>query len=329
MHDRSVQILHRWFETPEERRWLGALSVATALHATLLLALFLWGLDLRDETTVVPLDSGWSDDEAAADFDPLTIAPPVHDEARPDAGGSTARSLSATAVPSSSVRALPVRITRTGTLPAGTRNSFGANLLASVNLPTNGEAENGSGLGTGTGDGLGAGDAGGFFGMHDAGRSFVYVVDASSSMYAPHDSEARTRFGRVQVELVRSIGNMTPQQGFFVLFFNSVPHPMPARGLQPGLPRVKQRYLDWTARHRAGGDTNPLPALELALALQPDVVYFLTDGVLPRGQNVLREVTRRNGGRVRIHTFAFGSRTGEQLLRELATRNGGEYHFVE
>lgn len=316
-----------WFETPDERRWVRALSGAAGLHLALLVLLGLLTREPAPSVVRPRLESAAApSDEVPPDA--FISFPAVAMTPNPDPGGSATRSLAAIAPSRSPVVAPPTpSVSRRSLIPAA-EPPLGASLLDAVSAPASGEADSGNGLGEGAGDGVGDGDGQGFFGITSPGRSFVYVVDASSSMTTKHDSEAKTRFGRVKVELVRSIGTMTPQQGFYVVFFNSQPHPMPARGLQPGLPDLKHSYLDWVARQRPGGDTNPTTALELALALQPDVIYFLTDGVLPRGQNVLRRITGLNRGRCRIHTFAFGSRSGENLMRELATRNGGEYHFV-
>ena len=67
-----------------------------------------------------------------------------------------------------------------------------------------GESRRSTGTGNGRGDGTGDGD--GFFGISPAvGQKIVYVVDKSRSMNHPHDSEAKTRFRRLKIELVNSI----------------------------------------------------------------------------------------------------------------------------
>lgn len=314
-----------WFETADERRWVRALSIAAAAHLALLVVLFLVVFESTPDRAA-RLDSSWATSESV-EFDALTPVAPLVVAATPSAGGRAARSTWSEVEPTPAVIASPLRPSARGRLPVGTASS-GESLLAAAPARTDGDADDGAGRGDGIGDGNGDGSGQGFFGIGTPGRTFVYVVDASSSMLALHDSPAKTRFGRVRVELVKSIGAMTPEQGFFVIFFNSTSHPMPARGMQPGVAPTKRAYLDWVAKHRPGGDTQPMDSLELAIALRPDVVYFLTDGVLPRGQNLLRRITGLNGGRTRIHTFAFGSQNGEEVLQEIARRNGGEYKFV-
>src|SRR5262245_18159127 len=59
----------------------------------------------------------------------------------------------------------------------------------------------GSGTGRGRGSGPGVGLGAGFFGSKGKGKSFVYVVDCSGSMYGE-------RFRRAKTELVRSINKL-------------------------------------------------------------------------------------------------------------------------
>lgn len=315
-----------WCGRPERRHWIGSLLTASAVHVALVTVLCFLVLEPPTGVLERRVDSEWCDGPEEVEFvEPVQV---MQAATNPHAGGRAADSLRVLHEASEAPRAADVLWrTPVGRRPVMTGELSGSDLLAPV-APRAGESEPGAGEGTGTGAGTGNGDESGFFGLNSPGRRFVFVVDASSSMQKKHDSEAKTRFGRVKLEIVRSIAGMTPQQGFFVIYFNSVPHPMPANGLQPATPAVQRHYLDWTTRFRAGGDTNPLQALELALALQPDVIYFLTDGVIPRGKNVLRRVTGLNQGRTRVHTFAFGSRSGEEMMQALAEQNRGEYRFV-
>lgn len=183
----------------------------------------------------------------------------------------------------------------------------------------------GSGSGSGGGDGAGVGD--GFFGRrHADGKSFVYVVDCSRSMGAPHRSQWKTRLGRVKVELINSISTLSPEQSFFVIFFNGGSHPMPATGLLDATPENKQKCLEWVVSVPPAGETDPRQALLLALRLEPEVIYFLTDGAFR--PNIRGDLGRIKQRRSAIHTFAFGDRAGERTLEAIAKQNRGEYHFV-
>lgn len=181
----------------------------------------------------------------------------------------------------------------------------------------------GRGIGHGSGDGIGAS----FFGVTAPGRSFVFVVDASSSMRRPTAGPERTLFNRLKLEILRSVSQMTPEQKFYIIFFSDTFLPMPAPALVAATPEAQSQYLRWMAQVKAGGQTNPEDALRLALQLQPDVVYFLTDGEFPRG--VVRRICDMNRGRVVIHTVSYGSSEKNNVsLRQIAEQSGGVFHFV-
>lgn len=181
----------------------------------------------------------------------------------------------------------------------------------------------------GDGDGAsgnGSGGGGSFFGMQLDGQSVVFVVDASKSMNHPHPGPAKTRFGRVKMELLQTVARMSEDEKFFVMFFNDVAVPMPATRLMEATPDAQRRYLRWVANARAGGLTEPAGALAMALKLEPDVIYFLTDGDF--AYRVVPMVTKINRGRTIIHTIGFGDNQGEPFLKEIAAKNRGRYRFI-
>jgi hypothetical protein len=180
------------------------------------------------------------------------------------------------------------------------------------------------GGGNGTGDGGGQG--GGFFGIGSAGTKFVYVVDCSNSMNHPHQSAAGTRFKRLKLELLNSIGTMDDDKEFFIIFFNHEAIPMHARSLQAATVSAKQKHLYWMQSVSAGGDTDPREALWLAMRLEPDIIYFLTDGDFRF--SIKKDLLGLKQNRVAIHTFAFGNPIAEEMLRDVAKQNRGEYHFI-
>lgn len=177
-----------------------------------------------------------------------------------------------------------------------------------------------SGTGTGAGLGSGADSGSGFFGLTPAGRRVVYVLDCSRSMNHPHGSAAKTRFKRMKVELVKSVAALPPESQFFFTFFNSQPIPMPSLTAVPATPGAVQQYLSWMQPLQADGDTEPTEAIRLALRLQPDVLYFLTDGSFI--YRVQQELLHLQTGRTRLHTLAFetpltdGQKEAKRLLAE-------------
>lgn len=182
----------------------------------------------------------------------------------------------------------------------------------------------GDGLGVGAGTGNGTGE--GFFGMDLAGERFVFVVDASRSMNHPYPGEAKNRLGRVKIELYNTIRKLTPDQSFFVVFFNTEPIPMQSRGMVKAEPAMIQRHLEWIFSARGNGQTNPESALHMALRLAPDKIYFLTDGDF--SYRSVRSVREFNQGRIPIHTIGFGGQEGEKNLQEMARDSRGTYQFI-
>ncbi len=182
--------------------------------------------------------------------------------------------------------------------------------------------------------GIGRGGAGGdliepevgigFFGTRGSGRSVVFVVDMSGSMEG-------ARFIRAQQELIKSIHKLHVTQKFYVIFFNThaVPlfFPRPPRELVTATPAMKRSATRWIVERRPGLGTEPEEALVRALALKPDVIYFLTDGEFPeRCRQVVKE---GNTFGTTIHTIAFQSREGIPLLEAIAQDNKGFFTLVK
>lgn len=194
-------------------------------------------------------------------------------------------------------------------------------------MPKQAGLAGGKGKGNGLGDGIGNGAK--FFGIAPSGRRIVYVVDCSGSMNSKYEHEVvKTRFNRVRLELVNSIGQMDVDSEFYVIFFNNEVISMPTEEMQLATKENKEKYLRWVATASAGGGpTDPREALYKALKLGPEVVYFLTDGEFhPR---INRDLLALHQYHAKIHTFAFGTNLGEFVLKKLALRNGGEYLFVQ
>ena len=181
---------------------------------------------------------------------------------------------------------------------------------------------------SGSGNGIGKGE---FFGHNPESKRIVYVVDCSKSMNFPHDSIGKTRLGRVKLELARAIFSMDEDQEFFVIFFSDLAIPMPARELQPATSEAKEKFLSWVARVPGIGRTEPLEAMLLALRLQPDTIYFLTDGQFKastvKAFNRVAEKTSQNH-KVIVNGICLGNREGETLIRMLAENNFGSYTFI-
>ena len=173
----------------------------------------------------------------------------------------------------------------------------------------------------------------GLFGIEDRGRRIVYVIDRSASM---------GDFGtmrRVKAELAASLSRLKPDQRFQILFYNSsvtVLDPPAGASARAGMFRGDDRDRGLAMRGirritPAGGTEHAQPLLT-ALAYQPDVVFFLTDGEKP-GLSLaeLDRIVGRNAAAASIHCIQFGQEGPvpgyANFLQRLSARTGGEYLF--
>jgi hypothetical protein len=196
----------------------------------------------------------------------------------------------------------------------------------------------GKGHGTGEGDGTGSagfglpagsgyGSGGGLFISNRGARRVVFVCDATGTMI--------NRFALLRMELARAIGQLQPVQSYNVVFFRDRDAAAANKdGLLLANNDNRRKTRQFLEEFSPSGQTNPLPALKLAFAQKPELVYFLTDGEfnnLVSYQEVVAEIARLNPGRkVRVNTISFGSHDAEaeEVLKRIAQENGGMYKHV-
>jgi hypothetical protein len=82
----------------------------------------------------------------------------------------------------------------------------------------------------------------------------------------------------------------------------------------------------------ADGGTDHVRALEVALKMRPDVIFFLTDADEPQlSRNDLDRIQRLNYGSV-INAIEFGAGPksgGQNFLQTLAAENAGQHGYVD
>lgn len=148
----------------------------------------------------------------------------------------------------------------------------------------------------------------------------VYVVDRSGSMTDSIDF--------VKMELKRSIGELTPEHAFHIIFYSSgPPMEMPTRRLVDATERNKRLAFEFIDTVITRDQTDPSEALRRAFEVRPEVIHFLTDGEFDRGiVGLVRQLNA--GGRVRVHTIGFLYDGNRLVLEQIAAENGGRYTFV-
>ncbi|MGH7224013.1 MAG: hypothetical protein ACRELF_12350, partial [Gemmataceae bacterium] len=134
------------------------------------------------------------------------------------------------------------------------------------------------------------------------GQRFCIIADNSGSMMGkPMEFVKR--------ELAKTLGDLKPESQFYVMFFNNDAEPMPFASWLQGTPKNVNNVSRWIKGKSANGGTNPQPAFERAFNLdpRPDVIFFMTDGLIPL--DVPASVAAMNNGkpRVTIHTIMFTS----------------------
>lgn len=182
----------------------------------------------------------------------------------------------------------------------------------------------------------GGGSAASFAGLTTTNaRRIVYIIDASGSM---------VRFMPIVIEeLGRSLLGLAPPQSFAVVFFqkNEALVVPPAGRLIPAADAEKTRVMEWIdANVIPDGRSNPVRAFERAIALQPDVIFVLSENITGTGQYEIdqRELLAildrlnpkgRDGRRpVQINCIQFIERDPLATLRKIAEAHGGPNAFT-
>jgi hypothetical protein len=213
----------------------------------------------------------------------------------------------------------------------------------------------------GSGDGVGGSDEGGdgmvgrfpittgVFGNVAEGTRFVYVFDHSDSMNSTfsYQSEGKTVFSitplaAAKAELLRSLGDLDERQQFHMVFYNQDVWPFDPNNLGYTSNPSHGKLIPANAKNRdlatrfvndmyGSGQTNHMPALEIAIRLKPDVIFLMTDGEEkddPSRDQLkrLRNLNKKHA-KINVVQFCYQARSGGTLV-QLANENGGKHIFM-
>ena len=177
------------------------------------------------------------------------------------------------------------------------------------------------------------GDAGrvpsmGFFKDTASGRTFAYVINCSSSMATRNALDVAKR------ELLASLDQLRPGARFSVIFYNLkiwvFTDPSGQYEMMPASVENKTWVQDQFAKVVPDGASAHSLALQNALDLKPDVVFFLTPADLMTKNQVDEILTQ--AGQTRIHVIELGQGPDLGKLsqrRRLATATGGTYRSID
>jgi hypothetical protein len=206
-----------------------------------------------------------------------------------------------------------------------------------------------------------------FFGSQAYGNRFVFILDISLSM----DARNGDRFKRAKAELIRSVSGLSPQQSYYVLLFSwqtvymydyqsryaysnkqqiAANDPRleandPQLEYVPATAENLQRLRYWLANVRLLSGTDPRRALSLAHSLQPDAIFFLSDGRFNRPakgrsegwinkQEIPSHATVAEGVKIAlsdvpVHTIAYENPLTRAVMKEIAGITGGSSRYVK
>jgi hypothetical protein len=173
------------------------------------------------------------------------------------------------------------------------------------------------------------------FGIEGTGRRFVYAFDRSESMTGYGGRPLQV----AKQELLKSIRGLKPEHEFQVVFYNQRAIALPPGPGQP--PRmlhgdsfdlaIAEKY---TASEAGSGGTKHLEAVRMALRMEPDVIFLLTDARVPRLSSAQLDEIRARALRrqTTIHCIELGSDPSppqDSFLRDLAEQNRGQYIYFD
>ncbi|MCC9607250.1 hypothetical protein LOC68_13740 [Blastopirellula sp. JC732] len=169
------------------------------------------------------------------------------------------------------------------------------------------------------------------FGIEGTGSKFAYVFDRSGSM----GNSAGRPLAAAKSELLTSLRDLDKLHQFQIIFYNEEPRVFNPLG---GTPRLmfaddqgKALAEQFVGSISATGGTNHLKALHMALQMNADVIFFLTDADGSPTEEEMADIRRRNRSAV-INTIEFGVGPWDgrrNFLVRLAEENGGQHAYVD
>jgi hypothetical protein len=177
------------------------------------------------------------------------------------------------------------------------------------------------------------GDQGAYYGIPIGAKRIVFALDISGSMRENGKIETAKR------ELCEVIRNLTPDVFFGVVAFNGRVHLWQGE-LVPANERNREQAAQDVLAQQTGGGTASYDALEAALTLDPEAIYFVSDGEPRTGKIVVPEeivatiAATNRLRRVSIHAIGIGTNDRDAgalagFMKSLAEANWGEYRAVD
>jgi hypothetical protein len=162
-----------------------------------------------------------------------------------------------------------------------------------------------------------------------AGHSFVFVIDRSKSM----GGQGLNALAAARTELSRSLTHLTARHSFQIVAYHHQCVYLTRPRLVPATDENKRAVGPFIDGLAAFGGTGHDIALRVALSMEPDAIFLMTDGGDPHLNGIqLANLRKLAAGRTSIHSihFGFGPQSDtDHFMQLLATQNGGSYTYVE
>ena len=162
-------------------------------------------------------------------------------------------------------------------------------------------------------------------------KEVIYIIDVSGSMGGVAIKQAK-------LALSQAIDLLADQDSFNIIAFNDQTRPI-FNSSQTVNDHTRYQAKQWIGQLQAGGGTDMLPALDLALTSQSHVekaklthtklkqVIFITDGAVGN-ETELFNVIEEKLGKTRLHTVGIGSAPNGYFMRQAAESGRGSYRYI-
>jgi hypothetical protein len=162
-------------------------------------------------------------------------------------------------------------------------------------------------------------------------NNVIFLCDESGSMVSV--------FGQLKQELKRSISEMTVDENgamrFNIIFFSDgKPVPLFSDGMHIATVEAKRQATDFIDGQTSVGGTQPIPAIQMALAEKPELLYVLTDGFdqIADMSTVTNEFKKADAdGKIHINCIFLQADEDPKLvaaLKEIAEIGHGEMKII-
>jgi len=162
-------------------------------------------------------------------------------------------------------------------------------------------------------------------------RTIVFVCDGSASI---HGTAAT-----VKDELNRAVLALRPIDWFDVIFYRDGNADAFKTDMVAAAPVTKRHCAVWMDGVRMEGKSDPVAALDTAMKLKPNRIYFITGPVgFPNAREIKTAINRGNKDRkIKISTILFVANAAERakneslelLLKDVAANNGGKFRLAD